>query len=165
MNDEAGRRQQRLARRAARGLGAIPDRCVAGHDMSVHARLESDGTAYCQECKRLDKRAQRDPSTPRPHRPRPASVDEVFRAHTVPVAGGHLRWAGKTSKGTPIVRFGASAYSAYRVAFRIEHGREPEGHVSPGCGMPLCVAGTHVEDRPMRKRTNSLYDAIFGAAQ
>ncbi|WP_051814529.1 hypothetical protein RFN58_07115 [Streptomyces iakyrus] len=164
VNDEAGRQQARLARRAERGMGALPTVCVSGHDMTEHARLEPDGTAYCGLCKLLDKQAKRDPSIPRPHRQRPTSLEEALRIHAEPVDGGHVRWLGGTSHSTPRVWFNGTTYSAYRIAFRVQHGRDPEGQVRPSCDMPLCVAGAHMEDRPMRQRTNSLYDAIFGAA-
>jgi hypothetical protein len=158
--DETGRWQKRLEVREARGLGPIPEQCPAGHDMSRYARLEPDGIAYCQECKRLDKRAARGECEPRSGRP--ASLEEAFRRHTEPVDGGHVRWTGPTPKGLPTFWFARRPHTAYRVAFRLEHGRDPDGLVKPGCDRPQCVAGPHLEDRPMRKRTDSLFTAIFG---
>jgi hypothetical protein len=163
VNDEAGRQQARLARRAERGLGNVPEKCVAGHALSEHAKFEPDGTAYCGLCKLLDKQAQRDPAAPRPHRQRPQSLEEAFRIHAELLDDGHVRWLGGTSHSTPRVWFGGTTYSAYRIAFRIHHGRDPEGQARPSCDVPLCVAGSHIEDRPMRQRTDSLYTAIFGA--
>jgi hypothetical protein len=74
--------------------------------------------------------------------------------------------------------FEGGAYSAYRAAFRLHHGREPEGTVTSACDELLCVSGTHVEDRPMReqrqaaerrkrqeeRRLDRLYSGIFGVA-
>lgn len=161
VNDEAGRRQARLQERAARGLRDIPTECVRGHELAEHVKFEPDGTAYCGMCKVLDKRAQRAGITPSAGRRR-MSLEERFQRHTEPVSGGHVRWTGSTSHGTPVVRQGSSTHSAYRVAFRLEYGREPVGPVTSGCGMPSCVAGAHLEDRPMRQRTNDLFTAIFG---
>jgi hypothetical protein len=164
VNDEAGRQHVRRALRAERGLGDVPAKCISGHDLAEHAKFEPDGTAYCGRCKVLDKQAQRDPSVSRQMRPRSASLEEAFHAHTEPAHGGHVRWTGSMSHATPAVWFRGSTYSAYRVAFRVHHGREPEGQVRPACGVLLCVAGAHVEDRPMRQRTAALYAAIFEVA-
>jgi hypothetical protein len=178
VNDEAGRQQTRREARAQRGLGDVPAKCVSGHDLVEHAKFEPDGTAYCGLCKALDKRAQRDPSVPRPPRLRPASLDEAFQRHTALAEDGHVRWTGSTSHTTPTVWFEGSLRSAYKVAFRLHHGREPEGIVTPSCDGPLCVAGAHVEDQPMRRRhqqeerkakqreeqLDCLYAGIFGGA-
>jgi hypothetical protein len=166
VNDEAGRQQDRLMRRAERGLGDIPTKCVSGHDLAEHLKLEPDGRAYCGMCKILDKRAQRDPSAPRRTR-RPASLEEAFARHAEQVDGGHVRWTGPTTHTTPTVWFGGTTYSAYKVAFRLHHGRQPEGTVTSGCDVPHCVAGAHVEDRPMRaanRRADKAFVAIFGSA-
>ena len=96
---------------------------------------------------------------------RPASLEDVFRTHLEPAIDGHILWTGPVVKPhTPSVRLDGHMQSAYRVAFRIHHGREPEGFALPTCGMRLCVAGAHLEDRPMRQRTASLFEAIFGGA-
>lgn len=152
VNDEAGRQHARLIRRAERGLGAVPTKCVSGHLLAEHVKFETDGTAYCGLCKVLDKRAQRDPSAARRTKRRPASIEAAFRANAEPVDGGHVRWTGSTSHTTPTMWFGGTTYSAYKVAFRIQHGRDPEGTVTSGCDVPHCVAGAHVEDQPMRRR-------------
>lgn len=93
--------------------------------------------------------------------PKPASVEELFRARTEPVEGGHLRWTGGRSSGVPCVRNQFGNTSAYRIAFRLRWGREPEGNVRPGCDYPECVAPEHVEDRPMRARYRALLDAVL----
>lgn len=152
VDDEAGRLQSRREARARNGLGVPPPTCVYGHDQAEHGKFEPNGTAYCGLCKTLDKQVQRDPSLPRRSRPRPASLEEAFQQHIEQVADGHVRWTGSTCHSTPVVWFNGSTYSAYKVAFRVHHGREPEGTVTSACTMPHCVAGTHVEDRPMRLR-------------
>ena len=163
VNDEAGRKVTRRKVRAELGLGDIPEKCTRGHEQAEHGRLEPDGRSYCQMCKVLDKRAERDPSAPRRKRLRAASPEDVFRLRAESVDGGHVRWTGPVTHGTPTVRHQGANQSAYRVAFRLHYGRDPEGQARPGCGMPGCVAGAHLEDRPMRQRTASLFNAIFGA--
>jgi hypothetical protein len=178
VNDEAGRLQARLRLRAERGLGNIPATCVSGHDRAQYGKFEPDGRAYCGMCKALDKRALRDPAAARRAKRRPATLKEAFDRHAMPVDGGHVCWTGPTSHATPTVWSEGAIYSAYRTAFRLHHGREPEGTVTSACDVPLCVAGAHVEDRPMRqqkrqeerqarqreKQLDRLYAGIFGAA-
>ncbi len=166
VNDEAGRRRARQNLRNSKGIGDPPSHCPYGHDQAEHGKFETDGRAYCGLCKTLDKQAQRDPSLP-PRvrlRPVPMTLDEAFRKHCEPTDGGHMVWTGSTSHGTPIVCFQGVSYSAYRVAFRLHHGRDPEGMVTPTCEVPGCVSGWHVADRPMRQRTDAAFAAIFGVA-
>ncbi|GHH30001.1 hypothetical protein [Streptomyces rubradiris] len=163
VNDEAGRQEARRKVRAERGLGDLPTQCVRGHDQAEHGRLEPDGSAYCGMCKVLDKRAQRDPSMPRRIKPRATSLEEAFRLRAKPIDGGHVRWTGPITNTTPNLRYRGANHSAYRIAFRLHYGRVPEGQARPVCGVPGCLAGGHLEDRPMRQRTASLFNAIFGA--
>lgn len=93
----------------------------------------------------------------------PATHEEAFQARTEHVDGGHLRWTGYVSShGGPLVIVAGVNVSAYRLAFRMRHGREPVGRVKPGCDFEGCVAPDHVEDRPMRERNRKAYAAIFG---
>ncbi|NDK24722.1 hypothetical protein FSY75_09575 [Streptomyces sp. TR1341] len=88
----------------------------------------------------------------RPGRVRAASWEEAFNARTVPVEGDHLAWSGATGhRGTPVVGFQGQVETAYRLAFRWHHGREPEGNVRPKCDFPGCVAGGHLADRLIRE--------------
>ncbi|MBT2492328.1 helix-turn-helix domain-containing protein [Streptomyces sp. ISL-96] len=78
--------------------------------------------------------------------------EEAFAARTVAVENGHLQWTGPLSEhGTPLLRLGLEAETAYRYAFRIHHGRDAEGKTTPSCGYPRCVAGGHLEDRVIRE--------------
>lgn len=96
-------------------------------------------------------------------RPLHASMDAAFLARVESLDGGHARWPGKTSLGgQPVVKHRGTTASAYRIGFRIHYGRAPEGLVRPGCGMPGCVAGWHLEDRIVRERTETAYAALFG---
>ncbi|MDN3244106.1 hypothetical protein [Streptomyces sp. ZSW22] len=84
--------------------------------------------------------------------PEYATVEDAFRAHAVPATGGHTEWTGvRTGANAPMVRYRSDSLSAYRVAFRLHHGRDPEGVVYPTCGQPGCVAGAHLADTPMRQ--------------
>jgi hypothetical protein len=94
---------------------------------------------------------------PKPGPRAAASYEEVFHRHTEPTEDGHVRWTGPSSGGTPAAWIGNAARSAYRIAFEIRHGRPPIGRVKATCGMPGCVAGDHVEDRPMREGTGSAF--------
>ncbi|MGJ3559006.1 hypothetical protein ACR6C2_08505 [Streptomyces sp. INA 01156] len=40
--------------------------------------------------------------------------------------------------------------TAYRLAFRLHHGREPEGRMVGTCRIKRCVAGAHLEDNVLR---------------
>ncbi|MFF7880954.1 hypothetical protein ACH40F_08255 [Streptomyces sp. NPDC020794] len=103
---------------------------------------------------------------PRPgRRPQQDTVEDAFLARVTPIEDGHARWGGKTAaNGVPVVLHRGSQASAYRVAFRLHYGRNPEGLVKPGCGMPGCVAGWHIEDRVVREGTAAAFEAIFGVA-
>ena len=92
---------------------------------------------------------------------RAVPIPDAFRTHTEPIDGGHLRWTGHFNKGVPTLCRNSGNLSAYRVAFEMEHGRAPVGHVRPGCDYPGCVA--HVLDQPMREQLDAQYAAIFGA--
>lgn len=92
-----------------------------------------------------------------------ASPEDLFRARTRRVKGGHLKWLGyRTNDGTPFFRWMKKGYTAYRVAFTIRHNRPPVGQVRPSCGYPGCVAPEHMDDKPMRDQLHNLTKSIFG---
>ncbi|MEU0059874.1 hypothetical protein [Streptomyces sp. NPDC006334] len=92
------------------------------------------------------------PPYQRGRRPAYGSWEEAFAEQSEPVEGGHRRWTGTREKnGTPVVRHRKSIQTAARVAFRLHHGREPEGNVTRSCLIPGCVAGEHQEDRVLRE--------------
>lgn len=103
------------------------------------------------------------------HKPgvKPAgSPQDLFRARTTPMPGGHLRWDGyRTNDGTPFFRWMKKGFTAGRVAFVMAHNREPVGRVQPGCGNPGCVAPDHVEDQPMRNQLKTQMASIFGGTR
>lgn len=98
--------------------------------------------------------------------PKPAAtVEDLFWRRVKPAEGGHMDWGGyHTAHGTPSLRHGDRLYTAYRIAFRIKHGRDPEGKALPCCTHNRCVAPGHHEDRVIRERTESTFAAIFGGA-
>jgi hypothetical protein len=127
---------------------AIAARCHVRHEVVAQARRELGGPVSKQGRRRTA-----------------ATIEDAFRARTEPVEGGHLRWLGHIDRtGTPIVSLGRDYQTAYRVAFRIEHGREPVGKAMPGCDYSGCAAPGHVDDQPMREKNRKTYAAIFGGA-
>ncbi|MFD3517749.1 hypothetical protein [Streptomyces sp. NPDC058657] len=95
----------------------------------------------------------------------PASgPQELFRQRVQETeTGGHLEWTGcRTAEGVPVVRWAGRLETAARIAFIMRHHRPPVGYVKAACDHVRCVAPDHVEDRPMRQRTEATFDAIFG---
>jgi hypothetical protein len=104
----------------------------------------------------------------KPGRKPAATPEDLFWLRVQPVDDGHILWTGHrqpaTEGGCPVFRHGGRLWSAYRVAFKIRHGREPEGKVTPTCDRYGCVAPDHTQDRRIRdreKRVDVLYAAIF----
>ncbi|MFE2424860.1 hypothetical protein [Streptomyces hokutonensis] len=92
------------------------------------------------------------PAYVRGRRPAYGSWTEAFNEQSELVEGGHRRWTGTREKcGTPVVRHRTSIQTAYRVAFRLHYGREPEGNLTRSCQIPGCVAGAHQQDRVIRE--------------
>lgn len=104
---------------------------------------------------------------PKPKRgKRPAATPEdLFWKRVKPSRGGHMEWTGYAHGGTPSLRHGGQLHTAYRLAFRIANGRDPEGYALPACGREHCVKPGHHADRADRereKRVDALYAGIFG---
>ncbi|MFJ9037422.1 hypothetical protein ACIRF8_12645 [Streptomyces sp. NPDC102406] len=59
VEDEAGRRRNREQLRYLTGGQIRKPRCVHGHDQAEHGRYEADGRAYCEQCKVIRKRGER----------------------------------------------------------------------------------------------------------
>lgn len=100
-----------------------------------------------------------------PHQP--LTLDEKWATFTRPVNGGHLEWTGErqTTSGTPVMRYREHAYTAARIAFRIRHGREPEGYARPECGLPHCVAPAHIDDTTTRLRDREQFRYLLGGRE
>lgn len=103
---------------------------------------------------------------PRPGKRAAASPEDLFWRRVRVRRDGHMEWTGYRDKtGVSGLRHGGRIHTAYRVAFRIAHGREPEGHVRPGCDRDGCVAPACQTDRVTRaeaRKVDRLYAAIFG---
>jgi hypothetical protein len=95
-----------------------------------------------------------------------ATPEDLFWRRVKPTDDGHMEWTGyRTKDGTPGLRHGGTFYTAYRLAYRMANGRDPEGNALPSCGRDHCVKQGHHADRADRareKRVDTLYDAIFG---
>jgi hypothetical protein len=59
VEDEAGRRRNREQLRYLTGGRERKPFCVHSHDQAEHGRYEQDGTVYCEACKVVRKRAER----------------------------------------------------------------------------------------------------------
>lgn len=79
------------------------------------------------------------------------TFDDVYRAHAIPTTDGHMTWTGGHNGVTPTVHHLHQGRSAYKIAFRLHHQREPQGLVKVGCHQPGCVAGAHLTDATIRK--------------
>ncbi|MEV4438217.1 helix-turn-helix domain-containing protein [Streptomyces sp. NPDC049577] len=97
----------------------------------------------------------------------PLTLEQKWEARTRPVEGGHLEWTGErqSTSGTPVLRYRERSYSPAAIAFRIQHGREPEGYVRADCGFKHCVAPGHVDDMSARLRTREQLRYLTGHAQ
>ncbi|MFJ5151434.1 hypothetical protein ACIQCF_07570 [Streptomyces sp. NPDC088353] len=103
----------------------------------------------------------------KPGRKPAASPEDIFWRRVEPTDDGHMEWTGYSTAGSMGVRHNGRFYTAYRLAFRIANGRDPEGYALPSCGRDGCVKpGHHADraDRAQEQRVDSLYDAIFGEA-
>ncbi|MFE0329037.1 hypothetical protein ACFW08_20090 [Streptomyces sp. NPDC058960] len=97
-----------------------------------------------------------------------ATAEDLFWRRTQPTDDGHLMWTGTRNRHSgPSIRYSGRNLSAYRIAFRIANGREPEGYALPSCGRDGCVKPDHLADRASRaqaRKVDQLYAAIFGAS-
>lgn len=91
------------------------------------------------------------------------SLEETWRARTRPVGGGHLEWAGqRNSHGVPVLNWHGKRHSAYRIAYRIRTGREPDGIVRPACDHPGCVAPRCMDDTRDRQTVRNAMRLLHG---
>lgn len=67
IDDTARRSRDRAALRVVLGTAERPTTCRrTGHDQTIHGRIQPNGAAYCQACKRADKAAARKAARPVP---------------------------------------------------------------------------------------------------
>ncbi|MEV6180147.1 hypothetical protein [Streptomyces sp. NPDC052015] len=82
-----------------------------------------------------------------------ASVEDLFWRRVKPVDGDHLEWDGhRDGKGVPTLHWKRAVYTAYRVAYRIRHGQEPQGYAFVTCEHTGCVAPGHIGDSAITAR-------------
>lgn len=132
----------------------------AGHSDAAIARqlhVDKKTAAKAREALSLPKS--------KPGRRPAASAEDLFWRRVKPTDDGHMEWTGFSSAGTPCLRHGGRNQTAYRVAYRIAKGREPEGKALPSCGLEHCVKPGHHADRADRaeaRKVDNLFAAIFG---
>lgn len=90
-------------------------------------------------------RSRRRPRPKKPTQPPPATLEEAFTRRTDRTSDGHVIWYG-----APQMKFGGGKHNPLRVAFRLSHGRDPEGPVRRMCDGRLCFAGEHLSDAVIR---------------
>lgn len=97
----------------------------------------------------------------------PLTLEQKWAARTRPVEGGHLEWTGErqSTSGTPVLRYREKSYSPAAVAFRIRHGRDPQGYTYAECGLHHCVDPDHVDDEPGRARTREQLRYLTGGGE
>jgi hypothetical protein len=100
------------------------------------------------------------PATPA----QPVTLQQKWAARTRLVDGGHLEWTGSRQgpSGTPVMVYSGHMYTAARIAYRIKHGRDPEGYALPACDMAHCVAPDHQDDETDRARTREQLRYLTG---
>lgn len=94
----------------------------------------------------------------RPAKPMPqltASAKSRFGQYRVPTIGGCARWTGPTDSNgggrlTLPVGDRQSTVRAARVAYLLQHGRDPQGTLQRTCGNRWCVEGRHLTDDRLR---------------
>lgn len=94
---------------------------------------------------------------------RPRSIEDVFWGHVRHLPDGHALWLGDHDPhGGPCLEYRPYMYSARRVAFRLRHGRTPDGPVTVTCGYDQCVESAHLADEPTRAYLTAVVAALFG---
>lgn len=92
------------------------------------------------------------PKARRGHKPA-ATPEDLFWRRTTPTTDGHLEWAGtRHDKGTPYIHWGGKNHSAYRIAYRIQHGTDPHGYAFVTCTHDGCIAPAHIGDSATSRR-------------
>lgn len=105
---------------------------------------------------------------PPPSPPR-RSIAEALAFHTRTGDDGHVHWTGPRNGRMAALTAEGNRHNARHVAFRMHHGRDPNGYVLniDTCTVDGCIAGAHLTDNTIREQAalDALYDAIFGSDQ
>ena len=142
----------------------IAELLKAGHsDAAIARHLHVDATTTVAQA-----RAALGLPKHRPGRTAASTPEDLFWKRVKPTDDGHMEWTGyRNNSGAPSLRHGGRNLSAYRLAYRIATGHEPEGYALPSCGRHGCVKPGHHGDRADRaeaRKVDHLYTAIFGSA-
>jgi uncharacterized protein YerC len=113
------------------------------------------------------------PKTVRPRfAPNRRTIAAAFTLHTRTDDDGHVHWTGPRNGRMPALTAENGRHNARHVAFRMHHGRAPDGYVlnTPTCTASGCIAGAHLTDHTIRNPPttdpiDALHDAIFGSDQ
>ncbi|MFB7617806.1 hypothetical protein [Kitasatospora sp. NPDC056181] len=149
----------RVMRHSGRGYSAhrIAFRIRHGQDPAGYAK------AGCGRAECVAPDHQVDTADYRVHRTTPAhyaSPEAKLAALTEPAADGHVRWTGPMNGRHPLLKHGGRRWPVLTLAFRQHYGRDPIGTVMPGCDLPDCVAGAHLDDNPARARLRTALAAL-----
>ncbi|MFJ1664829.1 Trp family transcriptional regulator [Streptomyces bottropensis] len=104
-----------------------------------------------------------------PGRQRDRTPADTLALYSAPTGDGHTHWTGPWAGRKPQLWHTGRAHSALRIAFRLHHGREPQGRVTrgnQGCEDPQCITGAHLADdriRAARHRADQAFEQIFGS--
>lgn len=98
----------------------------------------------------------------------PLTLDEKWATLVRPREGGHLEWLGErqSTRGTPVLRYKDRSYSPAAIAFRVQHGRAPQGRVFAECqDFTQCIAPAHVDDAPGRAQVREQLRFLNGGCK
>ncbi|MFI1535488.1 hypothetical protein [Streptomyces anandii] len=105
-------------------------------------------------------------------RHRVLNLEEKFVRDSIRLDNGHVVWTGqRTQDCAPVLTHRGRKLSARKVAFRIEHGRDPVGNAKSSCEYGWCVAPEHqqdAEDRAAQRAMPAQLDAagaLLGGAE
>ncbi|MGW0800322.1 hypothetical protein [Streptomyces sp. NPDC002692] len=92
-----------------------------------------------------------------PYRQPTESLRAKFHRHATTVDDVHMVWTGqRTQDLVPVLSHGSkSRITARRVAYKLEHGREPVGNVVSTCQYEWCVAPACQADSVDREREHA----------
>lgn len=94
----------------------------------------------------------------RPTKPLPAltaTMKTRFASYRLPTVDGCARWTGSVDERgrgrmSVQVRGRQTTVRAARVAYRLHHGRDPQGRLELTCGNDWCIEGRHLVDDRLR---------------
>jgi hypothetical protein len=73
--------------------------------------------------------------------PKPTSLRQIWNNNASPIGNGHIAWLGNRQ-----LWFKSLPYSARKIAFILDRGRDPQGRVTVTCELNGCVNPRHLVD-------------------